>query len=42
LLQAGADVDTVNDDGKSALMLANEEGHTSIVNLLKEAGAKEY
>ena len=41
LLQAGADVNVVDNDGKSALMIAKEKSHTPIVNLLRRAGAKE-
>jgi len=41
LLDAGADVNEKTDNGRSALLIAEEEGHTEIVELLKAAGAKE-
>ena len=41
LLKAGADVNIKNEDGKTALILAQENNHTAIVELLKQAGAKE-
>ena len=40
LLEAGADVNTKNNDGYTALALASKNGYTKIVELLKEAGAK--
>jgi hypothetical protein len=42
LLAAGADVNQKNDDGWMALMLAEEEGYGTIVELLKQAGARDY
>lgn len=38
LLEAGADVNAVNEDGRSALQLVEEEGHAKCVALLKAAG----
>jgi len=40
-LDAGADVNEKTDNGRSALLIAEEEGHTGIVEMLKNAGAKE-
>ncbi len=37
----GADVNSKNDDGSTALSLAAEEGYTEIVELLINAGAVE-
>jgi ankyrin repeat protein len=34
-------VNAKNNDGTTALMFAEEEGHTEIVELLKKAGARE-
>lgn len=34
LLEAGAKVDEADNDGKGALMLAAQEGHTRLVSLL--------
>ena len=31
-----------NDDGRMALMLAEEEDYSEIVELLKQAGARDY
>jgi len=40
LLEAGAKIDETDNDGKSALMLAAQEGHTSLVErLLQQHGA---
>lgn len=39
LLNVGANVNDVNKDKKSALMLACEKGHTAVVDLLLKAGA---
>jgi ankyrin repeat protein len=39
LIAAGADVNTTGDSSETALSLANEEGNTDIINLLKNAGA---
>ena len=41
LLQAGAEVNSKNDNKETALLLAEKWGHSDIVNLLREAGAKE-
>ena len=41
LIKAGADVNAQDNKGYTALKWASREGHTDIVKLLKEAGAKE-
>jgi len=41
LLEAGADIHAKDKDGKTALMIAEERGHSEIVELLKQAGATE-
>ena len=41
LLDAGAAVNEKNDKDYSALMLAEENGHTEIAELLRKTGAKE-
>ncbi len=41
LLDAGADVNEKSNDGWMALMLAEEDGHSDVVDLLKQAGANE-
>jgi ankyrin repeat protein len=41
LLDAGADVNEKTDNDRSALLIAEEEGHTGIVEMLKNAGAKD-
>ena len=41
LVKCGADVDAKNDDGKSALMIARENGNTMAEKALIEAGAAE-
>ena len=41
LLEAGADLNAKDKEGKTALMYAKEKNHTEIVHLLKKAGAKE-
>ena len=41
LLDAGADVNEKSNDGWMALMLTEKEGHTEVVELLKQAGANE-
>ena len=38
-IDAGADVDVKDDDGKTALMKASNWGHTDIVELLRNGGA---
>ncbi len=40
-LDRHADVEARENDGSTALMIAEEVGHTEIVQLLEEAGAKE-
>jgi ankyrin repeat protein len=40
LLNQGIDVDSTDKDGDTALILASEEGHLDIVNLLLEMNAK--
>jgi ankyrin repeat protein len=41
LLEAGADVNVNDREGRTALMLAKNTGRNEIVQLLKEAGAQE-
>lgn len=41
LILAGADVDAKDNDGKTALMRAEERNATDVMELLKAAGAKE-
>ena len=41
LLDAGANVNEKTDNGRLALLIAEEEGHTGIVEMLKNAGARE-
>ena len=41
LLEAGVDVNARDNDGSTALMIAEERGHTEVVELLERAGAKE-
>lgn len=41
LLENGADVNAKAINGYTALMCAMAKGHTEVVNLLKQAGAKE-
>ncbi len=41
LLEAGADVNAKDKDGHTALDMAQKAGNTKIVELLKQAGAKE-
>ena len=40
LIKARADINAKGNDGFTALMCAEEQRHTEIVKLLKEAGAK--
>jgi len=40
--EAGADVNAQDNERKTALMIASEAGHAEIVQMLIEAGAKEY
>jgi ankyrin repeat protein len=40
LLEHGADVEAKDNDGKTALQVAAEEGHDEVVELLREHGAK--
>jgi ankyrin repeat protein len=40
LLAASANVNEENNGGKTATKLAREKGHTNIINLLREAGAR--
>jgi ankyrin repeat protein len=39
LIDRGADLDDVDNDGKSALMMAAERGHDEIIQILIDAGA---
>ena len=41
-MEAGVHVNNINNNVNSALVLAEERGHTSIVNLLREVGAEKY
>ncbi len=41
LLEAGADVNAKANDGRTALMWAEDSGHNEIVEILKKAEAKE-
>ena len=41
LIKKGADVNAVSKYGGTALGLASRNGHMEIVNLLRDAGAKE-
>jgi len=41
IIEEGADVNVKSNNGYTALMGASQEGHTEILQLLKEAGAKE-
>ena len=41
LIEKGADVNAKSNEGKTAKMYAEKEGHIDIVELLKEARAKE-
>jgi ankyrin repeat protein len=40
LIEAGADVNMVDEDGETALYWASQEGYSEIVKMLEEAGAK--
>ena len=42
LLQSGADVNAVNNDGQSSLMYASKNGHVKIIELLLQSGANIY
>ena len=39
LIDNGADIDAVNDDGKTAALQASKKGHLDALNLLIAAGA---
>ena len=39
LLQNGANIETVDDEGRSALLIATYKGHLRVVELLLEAAA---
>lgn len=41
LLAGGADVNAKNEDGETALILAERKGYKEIIYLLDQAGAKE-
>ena len=41
LIEKGADLNVVNENGATALHWASQEGHSEIVKILKEAGAKQ-
>jgi uncharacterized protein len=41
LLAKGADVNAKDSEGKTALMLATERDNARLIELLKQAGAKE-
>jgi ankyrin repeat protein len=41
LIEAGADVNARDNEGRTALKIAADKGHTDLVQLLKAAGAKE-
>ena len=41
LIEKGADVNSRNDTGGTALMFASGRGHTEVAQLLIEVGAKE-
>ena len=41
LLQSGADVNAEDNHGNTALSIAKEAGHNEIIQMLKEAGAKD-
>ena len=40
LINAGANVNAQAKDGKTAMSLATEKGHTEIANILRNAGAR--
>ena len=42
LIEAGAKINTKDNDGNTALSLAIEAGNSEIIKLLIEAGAKQY
>ena len=39
LLEAGADVNATNNEGETALAVAQNNGHTEMVEILRNAGA---
>jgi ankyrin repeat protein len=41
LIEAGADIKVRNKKRKTALKMAQEYGHSEVLQILKEAGAKE-
>ncbi len=41
LIEAGADVNTHNIDGRTVLINASYSGHTEVAQLLREAGAED-
>jgi ankyrin repeat protein len=41
LLERGADVNAKDDDRKTPLSLAEEEGHSDVADLLRQHGAEE-
>ena len=41
LIDAGADVNAKHNKGRTTLMVAAKKGHTEIMEILKQAGAKE-
>ena len=40
LIDAGADANAETEEGKTALMIAAEQGRTEIVDIIKQAGAR--
>ncbi|MHC4620153.1 MAG: ankyrin repeat domain-containing protein [Planctomycetota bacterium] len=41
LLEKGADVNASTENGVTALLMARQNGHAEVVNLLEKAGAKD-